>query len=157
MPTHPQEDRPSRRRLLVLAAAAVAGPALAGCGRREEAEAARPASQPAAPTTSAAPPDVVDAGPLDRFAADGVSADHADDGFFVVRRGGEVYALSTVCPHKGCDVEARPDGSFECPCHHSLFAPDGAVTKGPAKTGLPRLAVKLDAARHVLVDRNRTV
>jgi cytochrome b6-f complex iron-sulfur subunit len=58
----------------------------------------------------------------------------------IYRDGEGVYALSTVCTHLGCIVKANPKG-FECPCHGSGFAKDGAVTKGPAPTALPWLKV----------------
>ena len=96
-----------------------------------------------------------DAGPLDGFAQDKVYGEHREDGFFVIRRGGEVFALSSVCTHKGCLVRAQPDQSYHCKCHGSNFAPDGTVTKGPAKRDLPRLKVSADAANHVLVDLGR--
>ncbi len=51
-----------------------------------------------------------------------------------------VFALSTVCTHLGCLVRPAPDG-YECPCHGSRFAPDGAILKGPAPRGLPWLQI----------------
>ncbi len=51
-----------------------------------------------------------------------------------------VYAISTICTHLGCVVRAAA-GGFECPCHGSRFAADGAVTKGPAPQPLPWLQV----------------
>jgi cytochrome b6-f complex iron-sulfur subunit len=49
---------------------------------------------------------------------------------------GGVYAISTVCTHLGCIVRAESDG-FHCPCHGSVFAPDGHVVRGPAPKALP--------------------
>jgi len=51
-----------------------------------------------------------------------------------------VYAVSTTCTHLGCVVKQSAEG-FECPCHGSKFAPDGAVVKGPAPQPLPWLKV----------------
>jgi cytochrome b6-f complex iron-sulfur subunit len=49
----------------------------------------------------------------------------------VFRDTGGVFAISLVCTHLGCIV--KPSGSgFDCPCHGSQFAADGAVVKGPA-------------------------
>jgi cytochrome b6-f complex iron-sulfur subunit len=46
-----------------------------------------------------------------------------------------VYAISLICTHLGCIVR-KSAGGFECPCHGSLFADDGTVTKGPAPQAL---------------------
>ena len=54
--------------------------------------------------------------------------------------GGEVVALSAVCPHLGCSIAYDDDASvFRCPCHRSAFARDGARQHGPAKRGMDRL------------------
>jgi cytochrome b6-f complex iron-sulfur subunit/menaquinol-cytochrome c reductase iron-sulfur subunit len=63
---------------------------------------------------------------------------------WLVRRGGDVVALSAVCPHLGCSIDAAPDGSFACPCHTSTFAADGAKTGGPTPRGMDPLATKID-------------
>ena len=47
-----------------------------------------------------------------------------------------VFAISLICTHLGCIVK-HVTGGFDCPCHGSHFAPDGAVTKGPAPVALP--------------------
>jgi len=37
------------------------------------------------------------------------------------------------CTHLGCTFPWNPaDQQFQCPCHGSLYAPDGTVIKGPA-------------------------
>jgi cytochrome b6-f complex iron-sulfur subunit len=66
-----------------------------------------------------------------------------------------VYAISSVCTHLGCLVKSTPDG-FECPCHGSEFAMDGAVTKGPAPQPLPWLKITGSAGNYV-VDEDETV
>jgi menaquinol-cytochrome c reductase iron-sulfur subunit len=63
---------------------------------------------------------------------------------WLVRRGDRVLALSVVCPHLGCSVEALPDGSFGCPCHTSTFAADGEKTGGPSPRGMDPMATKID-------------
>jgi menaquinol-cytochrome c reductase iron-sulfur subunit len=64
---------------------------------------------------------------------------------WLVRHGDEVVALSAVCPHLGCAVNALADGSFACPCHTSTFAPSGEKTGGPTPRGMDPLATKIDA------------
>ena len=56
------------------------------------------------------------------------------------RDGEGVHAISTICTHLGCVVKPTPEG-FECPCHGSRFALDGAVTRGPAPRPLNWLKV----------------
>jgi len=47
---------------------------------------------------------------------------------------GEYLALSSVCPHLGCQVhwEAQNERFF-CPCHNGVFDADGQGTEGPPK------------------------
>ena len=39
----------------------------------------------------------------------------------------QVAAFNVVCPHLGCFVNAREDGTFACPCHDSEFDADGNI------------------------------
>src|SRR5207237_5649233 len=86
---------------------------------------------------------VVDAGPVAQYAQDGVYDQFRDAGVFVIRREQTLFALSSVCTHRGCKVRAQADGSFSCKCHGSTFDRDGHVTKGPAKRDLPRLQMDI--------------
>ena len=46
------------------------------------------------------------------------------------------------CTHLGCTFPWNPlDEQFQCPCHGSLYAPDGTVVRGPAP--LPLKIVKV--------------
>ncbi|HWC26658.1 MAG TPA: FAD-dependent oxidoreductase [Solirubrobacteraceae bacterium] len=46
---------------------------------------------------------------------------------------GELHAVSARCTHLGCIVHwNRAERSWDCPCHGSRFAPDGAVLQAPA-------------------------
>ncbi|HEY6816684.1 MAG TPA: FAD-dependent oxidoreductase [Croceibacterium sp.] len=50
---------------------------------------------------------------------------------------GELIRRSAVCTHVGCIVHWNPfEQCWDCPCHGSQFAPDGAVLNGPALTAL---------------------
>ena len=46
----------------------------------------------------------------------------------------DFVALSSVCPHLGCQVhfEAQKNRFF-CPCHNGTFDPNGVATGGPPK------------------------
>ena len=46
--------------------------------------------------------------------------------------GGEIVALSDICPHLGCKVHYEvAQGKFVCPCHGGVFETDGAAIAGP--------------------------
>jgi Rieske Fe-S protein len=93
----------------------------------------------------------INAGPASNYAADGVYARFRALGFFIVRRGGQLFALSAICTHRKCRLNAEPDRSFHCPCHGSTFDPNGHVTEGPAKRDLPTLATFIDKNGNLLV------
>ena len=80
---------------------------------------------------------VVDAGPVNHFAANGIYGSFRDQGFFMVRKDGKLVALSSFCTHRHCKLTAESDSSFYCSCHESTFDPNGKVTEGPAKRDLP--------------------
>jgi glycine/D-amino acid oxidase-like deaminating enzyme/nitrite reductase/ring-hydroxylating ferredoxin subunit len=53
---------------------------------------------------------------------------------------GELHEVSAVCTHLGCVVQWNTaESSWDCPCHGSRFAPDGAVLNGPAAYPLKSL------------------
>jgi glycine/D-amino acid oxidase-like deaminating enzyme/nitrite reductase/ring-hydroxylating ferredoxin subunit len=55
---------------------------------------------------------------------------------------GVLHAVSGVCTHMGCVLGWNPvDRTWDCSCHGSRFALDGAVIHGPATTGLERSPV----------------
>lgn len=55
---------------------------------------------------------------------------------------GCLYALSPTCTHLGCTVQWNDaEASWDCPCHGSRFAVDGAVLDGPAVQPLERYEV----------------
>lgn len=74
----------------------------------------------------------------------------------IYRDSDQVYAISTVCTHLGCIVKPIDDG-FDCPCHGTKFAKNGAVLKGPAPVGLPWYELKHLGGDDFLVDEGKTV
>ena len=67
-----------------------------------------------------------------------------------LRRGkdGQIAALSSVCPHKGCAIGfAEGAQRFECPCHSATFDLDGNRLSGPAERGLDPLPVIIERGR----------
>ena len=93
----------------------------------------------------------VDAGPIDDLAPEGIIERFRDQGFFLIRRGGKLVALSAICTHRYCKLNSLPDRSFVCKCHGSTFDAAGQVTTGPAKRDLPVFATSVDDRRHLIV------
>ena len=53
----------------------------------------------------------------------------------------DFVALSSTCPHLGCQVHWQPDQRrFFCPCHNGAFGPDGVAIEGPPKSEGQKLA-----------------
>nr|WP_307993306.1 FAD-dependent oxidoreductase [uncultured Niameybacter sp.] len=56
---------------------------------------------------------------------------------------GEIFLVSTRCPHLGCQVEWNPDElSWDCPCHGSRFDFKGNLIDNPAQTNLSPAKLK---------------
>ena len=53
---------------------------------------------------------------------------------------GELHRLNPRCSHMGCTVGWNDaDRTWDCPCHGSRYATDGAVVNGPAQRALEPL------------------
>jgi menaquinol-cytochrome c reductase iron-sulfur subunit len=64
---------------------------------------------------------------------------------WVLERGGELVALSTVCPHLGCGLDYQAtESKFYCACHKSYFTLDGAVENGPSPRAMDALEVQVE-------------
>lgn len=60
----------------------------------------------------------------------------------------DFIALSSTCPHLGCQVDWQPEKNrFFCPCHNGVFDPQGKGTEGPpaaAGQSLPRYELRIE-------------
>ena len=60
----------------------------------------------------------------------------------------DFVALSSTCPHLGCQVHWQSvDKRFFCPCHNGTFDPEGRATAGPpfeAGQSLARFPLKVE-------------
>jgi cytochrome b6-f complex iron-sulfur subunit len=138
----------NRRDFLWLTAALTAG-----CKNVPVPETASPGTPvaPAAPAASGATRNV-DAGPASQYAADGLYDAFRHQGFFLVRRGSELTALSSYCTHRRCKLRPEEGNqSLLCPCHGSTFTLEGKVTEGPAKRDLPVLHTEKSPDGRLLV------
>lgn len=97
-------------------------------------------------------PQTVNAGPATNYAADGAYAHFRATGFFVIRNGNSLVALSSICTHRSCVVTLRGGHGFRCPCHGSEFDSTGHVLTGPAKRDLPVLDSHVDEHGFLMVN-----
>jgi len=131
-------DRMNRRQFLIFSVAAV----VTGCKGIGEKDTS---------ATIAHGERVVNAGSVSNYTADGLYDAFRDQGFFIVRNGEKLCALSSFCTHRRCKLAAEADRSFYCPCHGSTFDPNGKVKEGPARRDLPALPVVTDEKGQLLV------
>jgi Rieske Fe-S protein len=69
---------------------------------------------------------------------------------------GDFIALSSTCPHLGCQVRWEGQNNrFHCPCHNGVFDPSGKAISGPpaeAGQSLPRYQLRVeDGILHIAV------
>ena len=75
-------------------------------------------------------------------------------GFFLLRDGGRIVAVTSTCSHKACPL--APKGTeYACPCHGSRFTPVGKVLVGPATASLQHFGISLTPKGTLFVDRNK--
>jgi cytochrome b6-f complex iron-sulfur subunit len=86
----------------------------------------------------------------------GTTTPVADGRAFIKHDERGLYAINATCTHLGCLVKQAQSG-FECPCHGSQFATNGAVTHGPATLPLTHCALALNAEGKVVVDVSQPV
>ena len=89
---------------------------------------------------------------ISKLVADGqflIDTNVTPDGtpILVVRQSATTYsALSMLCTHAGCQMDAPKGGQIFCACHGSTFDMKGQVLRGPAQTPLTSYGVSLNAA-----------
>jgi Rieske Fe-S protein len=100
------------------------------------------------------PSPIVNAGKPQQYPPDSVTLDPAT-AIFVVNSAQGFYALQATCTHLGCLTAWKPElGLIACPCHGSMFKPDGTKVAGPAPRPLPWLRTWLSDDGDLMVDRS---
>jgi cytochrome b6-f complex iron-sulfur subunit len=108
------------------------------------------------PNVLSEPPARVKVGLPDQFEDGKVNERFKDQNIWVVRNGGQLYALSTTCTHLGCTPNwLEAERKFKCPCHGSGFHITGINFEGPAPRPLERWAVGIGDDGQVVVDKSR--
>jgi nitrite reductase/ring-hydroxylating ferredoxin subunit len=109
---------------------------------------------PSIPAKPAGKP--VNIGALSSFDKDGITDKWAkSDKFFVIRQDAKLYAVTSICTHRGFQLISRGQDLY-CTKHKSDFSIEGTVTGGPAKSSLPRYAISLNDKKEVLVDKSKS-
>lgn len=68
----------------------------------------------------------------------------------LARTGPSTYlAFSLRCPHQGVTVK-RDTAGWICPAHGSEFTPDGALVRGPATTGMAKVASRMSRGQVIV-------
>jgi Rieske Fe-S protein len=71
---------------------------------------------------------------------------------WLIRKGADLTAFTTICPHLGCSINFVKDAKlFICPCHNGTFELDGHRKEGttmtnPAPRGMDKLPWRRDPA-----------
>ena len=153
---HPGTAGGRTRRGVLAAAAAMTGLVAIGAasllrsnGARSRAAEGPPGSGPAAGSGSAAPGSAGSGTELIAVAdvpvgggREATSPDTGDQVWVLQLEADRFTALDARCPHEGCAVAfVSKSVGFTCPCHGSTFDSGGAVTRGPASSGLTKVAV----------------
>ena len=67
---------------------------------------------------------------------------------WVTRTSDRLFVIYAVCTHLGCHVNWNStEQCWDCPCHGSQFAPDGAVLNGPAVSPLEAAEAPVERKR----------
>jgi cytochrome b6-f complex iron-sulfur subunit len=109
------------------------------------------------PNVLAEPPSTIKVGLPSNFDNEEVNERwKAEWGFWIVRHGGEIYAIQSVCTHLGCPPNwLAGEQKFKCPCHGSGFYISGINFEGPAPRPLERFKVLLADDGQIIVDKSQ--
>lgn len=108
------------------------------------------------PNVLSEPPSKFKVGPPNQFEEGKVVDRYKDQGTWVVRHQGIIYALSTTCTHLGCTPNWLDQaGKFKCPCHGSGFKITGVNFEGPAPRPLERWGISIGEDGQLVVDKSK--
>ncbi len=108
------------------------------------------------PNVLAEPPNKFKAGFPDTYEDGKVVERYKDQNAWIVKKDGQIYALSTTCTHLGCTPNwLEREGKFKCPCHGSGFYMSGINFEGPAPRPLERWAVSVGDDGQLVVDKSK--
>jgi cytochrome b6-f complex iron-sulfur subunit len=94
---------------------------------------------------ASAPKQLLEAGPVDSFAPNTVSAFMGGRFYLARQQDGGFIALSLRCTHLGCSVAwEEKQNRFVCPCHSSAFDISGEVLNPPAARALDYYPVLIE-------------
>jgi Rieske Fe-S protein len=92
-----------------------------------------------------APRQLLEAGPVDSFGLNSVSAFMGGRFYLARQQDGGFIALSLRCTHLGCSISWEADKNrFICPCHSSAFDISGEVLNPPAARALSYYPVLIE-------------
>jgi cytochrome b6-f complex iron-sulfur subunit len=108
------------------------------------------------PNVLSEPPNKFKVGFPDQYEEGKVADRFKDQGTWVVKYNGTIYALSTTCTHLGCTPNwLEREGKFKCPCHGSGFKITGVNFEGPAPRPLERWAISIGDDGQLVVDKSK--
>jgi cytochrome b6-f complex iron-sulfur subunit len=97
------------------------------------------------PKGNSAPKQLLEAGPVDSFAPETVSAFMGGRFYLARLKDGGFIALSLRCTHLGCSIAWEEEKKrFICPCHSSAFDISGEVLNPPAVRALNYYPVMIE-------------
>ena len=77
---------------------------------------------------------------------------------YIVRNEAGLLAVWQKCTHLGCAVPwAESENQFHCPCHGSLFSPEGIVQGGPAPRPMDLFPIEIREGNEVWIDTSSPI